>query len=277
MAESAEIGGHKDGFLATMRSDNWRRGPILTVLGLGLFGIYSTIMAFANANYTWGPYLSPFYSPVLFYDPQVADATVKSHAWFGTWPSAIPWPGFLPKSPAFLILLFPGSFRVTCYYYRKAYYRSFFGSPPGCAVGPRPEGQYNGETKLFLFQNLHRYALYFAIVFIGILYYDAWLACWYNGQFGVGVGTIVMFINATLLAGYTFGCHSFRHLIGGKLNNFTCDSPCELRHVLWKKVTVLNTKHMNFAWFSLFWVGFTDFYIRMVAMGHIKDLNTWGI
>ena len=69
------------------------------------------------------------------------------------------WPWFLPASPAFLILAFPGSFRFTCYYYRKAYYRSFAATPPACAVSALPQKKYKGETALLIFQNLHRYAL----------------------------------------------------------------------------------------------------------------------
>ena len=37
-------------------------------------------------------------------------------------------------SPAILILIFPLGFRFTCYYYRRSYYRSFWWSPPACAV-----------------------------------------------------------------------------------------------------------------------------------------------
>jgi hypothetical protein len=33
---------------------------------------------------------------------------------------------------------------------------------------------------------------------------------------------------------------------------------------------------MNFAWVSLFWVAFTDVYVRLVSMGILRDLNTWG-
>src|SRR4029077_17776470 len=119
-------------------------------------------------------------------------------------------------------LVFPGAFRITCYYYRKAYYRAAFASPPGCAVNPRPEKRYRGESALFLFQNLHRFALYFAVIFIFILLYDAGLAFFTDGKFGIGVGTMVLRINPILLGAYTFGCHSWRHLIGGRLDCFSC-------------------------------------------------------
>src|SRR5262249_47990914 len=151
------------------------------------------------AHFTYGPYLSPFYSPYI-------DASFAKG-----WPIAL--------TPAMLILPGPASFRLTCYYYRKAYYRAFAMDPPACAVGERNAHRYNGETKLLLFQNLHRFALYVAIGFIVFLAHDA-----FEGVFGwkdgihVGVGSLVMILNVVLLAGYTFGCHSFRHLIGGSVN-----------------------------------------------------------
>jgi hypothetical protein len=235
------------------------------------FIVYATWAALQGEHFAIGPYLSPFYSPLLFAPPS---GEGLAHAWFGTWPSW--WPALIPASPAILILPFPGSFRFTCYYYRKAYYRSFAGSPPGCSVVPLAKKKYFGETNLLLFQNLHRYALYAAIVFIPILYYDAIIACSYGGELGFGVGTAIMFINPTLLACYTFGCHSFRHLIGGRGDCMSCGQ-ATAQYQAWKGVSWLNARHMLFAWCSLFWVGFTDFYIRMVSMGVISDLNTWNL
>jgi len=127
------------------------------------------------------------------------------------------------------------------------------------------------------FQNLHRYAMYFGIIFIFLLSYDAVLAFFNDGKFGVGVGSIVLLINPILLGGYTFGCHSFRHLIGGKLDCYSCGLKAKVSHKSWKFVTVLNERHQFWAWTSLFWVGFADVYVRLVSMGVITDLNTWGV
>jgi hypothetical protein len=266
-------GAHATGFGRGGRIDRWWVGPLLTVLGLVGFVVYATWAAFQGAHYFHAPYLSPLYSPPLFVDPGAPGAAPLEHAWLGAWPSW--WPPFLPNSPAFFILIFPGAFRATCYYYRKAYYRSFFGTPPACAVGPVPQRGYRGETALLAIQNLHRYALYFAIVFIGILYYDAALAFFRDGRPGVGVGSVILLINPTLLAGYTFGCHSWRHLVGGRLDCFSCDRPAEVRHGVWRVVSWLNARHMGWAWASLFWVAFTDLYVRLVSMGMVIDLNTW--
>ncbi len=265
-------GGHRRGFAATLRHDRWWVGSTLTLLGLGGFVVYSTWAAFQGAYYWASPYLSPFYSPTLLVKTGAPGAAPLDHAWLGMWPSW--WPAFVPASPAFLILIFPLSFRFTCYYYRKAYYRSFAGTPPACAVGAIPQ-LYEGETGLLVFQNLHRYALYFALVFIVVLYYDAFAAFFRDGRFGMGVGTFVLLINATFLAMYTLGCHSFRHLVGGRIDCFSAGTMSSFSHGIWKQVSWLNERHMQFAWMSLFWVGFSDAYVRLVSMNVIADLNTW--
>jgi hypothetical protein len=238
---------------ATSRTDTWWLGPTATVLVLTGFIVYATWRAFEGDSYEWGAYLSPFYSP--FFDVGWAKALGL---------------GFF--TPAMLILPGPASFRLTCYYYRKAYYRAFAWDPPACAIGERAPHRYSGETRLLLFQNLHRYALYVALVFLVILWKDAVLAIvgWKDGVH-VGVGTLVMVTNCVLLTGYTFGCHSFRHLIGGGVNSYSTAALGGMRHRLWKLVTVLNERHMLFAWTSLFSVALTDLYIRMVVTGHIVD------
>ena len=272
---TVQLDGHATGLGTTHRSDRWWVTPVLTALGFTAFIVYSTWAAFQGEHYYHAPYLSPFYSPPLFVDSAVPGAAPAEHAWFGSKPSW--WPtGILPFSPAFLILAFPGLFRLTCYYYRKAYYRSYFLRPPACAVGARQPGRYNGETRFALFQNLHRYTLIFALALIPILYYDALLAFFRDGRFGVGVGTLVLLVNATLLAGYTLGCHSWRHLVGGRMDCFSCDARARARFSIWKKSSWLNARHQLFAWSSLFWVAFSDVYVRLVSMGVIKDLNTWG-
>ncbi len=88
------------------------------------------------------------------------------------------------------------------------------------------------------------------------------------------MGTIIMLINASLIAAYTFGCHSFRHLVGGH-NDTLSGGRNTFRFKLWKRATWFNERHMPFAWVSLFGVALTDVYIRLVSMGVIRDLNTW--
>lgn len=267
----------KTSFGSTFRTDAWWFEPVITLLFLLAYIVYASWAGMQGKFYFKEPYLSPLYSPLLFIKEGVPGGAPLAHAWIGSWPSW--WPNFflLPATPAIFILAFPGLFRLTCYYYRKAYYRAFTATPPACAVGPIPQKNYKGETGLLIFQNIHRYALYFAIIFIFILYYDAFEAFFYHGKFGFGLGTFVLLINPTLLGAYTFGCHSLRHLVGGKLDCYSCSQSSKARYGLWKKVTFLNERHMLFAWLSLFWVGFTDVYVRLVSSGIIHDPNTWGI
>jgi hypothetical protein len=250
------------GFGETYRRDAWWTTPVLVFIVLGSFIVYATWAAFQNAHYTYGPYLSPFYSPELF--------GASSHAWFGPKPDA--WPAWLPFSPALLILPFPGLFRVTCYYYRGAYYKGMWADPPNCAVG-EPRKSYWGEQTLpLILQNVHRYFLYVALLFLLFLSYDVWLALWWpdgagGTQFGIGVGTLVLALNVALLASYTFGCHSLRHLIGGRKDEV---SKSALKSC-YDCVNAFNRWHPRWAWFSLFSVMGADLYVRLASMGILTD------
>lgn len=251
----------------TMRRDAWWIQSALVFLGFSTFIVYATWAAFQGNHYFYGPYLSPFYSPEIFGD--------SPHSWFGPQPSW--WPAWLPFSPALLILWAPGGFRFTCYYYRGAYYKAFWADPPSCAVG-EPRKTYWGENSFpLLLQNVHRYFLYLGILFIFLLASDVWNACWFvdaktgNTTFGIGVGTIVLAVNVYLLASYAFGCHSFRHLMGGKRDEIS-KGGCQYAY---KCVSCLNSRHMMWAWFSLFSVGFSDLYVRLCSMGVWTDWRIW--
>src|SRR5271156_2497407 len=235
----------------TMRRDAWRL-ELLPVISLpGAFGIYATVRSFESAYYEWGLFPSPFYSPLI--DPH--------HRWW-------------PFSPALLILIWPLGFRVTCYYYRKAYYRAFFLDPPACAVSEHRKHRYRGETAFpFILQNLHRYFLYAGFVFLIFLWRDAFRAFFFDGRIGVGVGTLVMLVNVILLTTYSLSCHSLRHLVGGKLDCFSCTTFGPPRHSAWRGVTKLNEHHMFWAWISMISVALTDLYIRLVAAGVIRDIR----
>ncbi len=251
-------------FGETARRDSWWGQPLLVFLALGAFIVYATWAAFQNNHYEFGPYLSPFYSPLLF--------GVSHHAWFGPKPGW--WPGALPFSAALLILWAPGGFRVTCYYYRGAYYKAFWADPPACAVG-EPRKRYLGEHSFpLIIQNIHRYFLYIALIFLVILSYDVYLAMWFKDgatgreEFGIGLGTIVLGVNVIMLGGYTLGCHSMRHLIGGYLDRL---SRSPVRKKAYDCSSCLNRKHMRWAWMSLFSVAFADIYVRLCSMGIWSD------
>jgi hypothetical protein len=234
---------------STLRRDAWWAEMLPIIALMGGFSIYATLRAFEGKFYEWGPYLSPFYSPLI--DPQ--------HHWW-------------PFSPALLILAGPLGFRASCYYYRKALYRAFLWDPPACGVGEFSGRKYRGETAFpFILQNVHRYFFYLALVFLAFLWHDAIAAFDFGGHFGIGVGTVVLTVNVILLSLYTFSCHSLRHLAGGKVDCFSCVTFGRPRHATWRGLSFLNERHMLFAWCSLVSVGFADFYVRMVASGAFHD------
>ncbi len=241
----------------TLRTDRWWLQPLLTVLALVTFVVYSTVRGFQNAHYFAEPYISPFYSPCI---------TTGCEG--DTFPEFVTGPAWM--SPAIYILIVPLGFRLTCYYYRKAYYRSFWLSPPACAVA-EPHRRYTGETRLpLLGQNLHRYFLYLGLLFNVVLTYDAVLAFRdETGEWGhMGLGTLVLLANAALLWLYSLSCHSCRHIVGGRLNSF---SRHPLRYRAWTLVSRLNARHARYAWISLFGVAFADLYVLLLATGTISD------
>ena len=250
-------------FGETMRRDVWWLQPLVVLLGFSAFIAYSTWAGYQGEFYASGNLLSPFYSPELWGTTE--HALIEGPP---TW-----WPGFLPFSPAFLILWAPVSFRLTCYYYRGAYYRAFWADPPNCTVG-EPRSKYLGERHFpLIIQNIHRYTLPFALALLVFLSLDAWNALWFDGagggeQLGLSVGTLVLTLNVVLLAGYTFGCHSMRHLVGGGLDRLARKP---VRRTAYNCVTCFNRRHMLWAWMSLVWVGFADVYVRMCAMGIWSD------
>ncbi|MDQ0959383.1 hypothetical protein QFZ66_003261 [Streptomyces sp. B4I13] len=243
-----------------LRTDRWWLAPAATAAGLLAFVVYSTWRAFANADYYAAPYVSPFYSPCL-----AENCDTMRHG-----PNADLFGAWWGISPAIIILIFPLGFRLTCYYYRKAYYRGFWASPPACAVA-EPHTKYTGETRFpLILQNVHRYFFYAAIVVAGILTYDTVLAfrdehyAWGH----MGLGTLVFLLNITLIWAYTISCHSCRHIVGGKLKHF---SRHPVRYRAWQFVGRLNARHMQLAWASLVSVALADFYVCLLASGVFDD------
>ena len=245
----------------SLRTDRWWLPPAVTATVLGLFAIYATWRAFENAHYYARPYLTPLYSPCLTTGcrPDSSDFGQPVGSWWAL-------------SPALIVLIFPLGFRLTCYYYRKAYYRAFWLSPPACAVA-EPHKTYTGETRFpLILQNVHRYFWYAAMVFSVILTYDAILGFRNSkGAWGhMGLGTVILLINAALIWAYTLSCHSCRHIVGGRLKHF---SKHPTRYWAWTQVSKLNARHAQLAWVSLVWLVVTDFYIFNLARGTFSDLR----
>lgn len=259
--ESSLVAGRRVGIAArSLRDDRWWITPAVTAFVLASFVVYATVRAFEGANYYAAPYLSPFYSPCVS-DNCTPGADDFGRA-IGDW-----W----QLSPALLILVFPLGFRLTCYYYRKAYYRSFWLSPPACAVAEPNRRSYSGESRFpLVLQNTHRFFLYTAVVFNLVLTWDALLG-FRNaaGEWGhMGLGTLVLLTNAILLWLYTLSCHSCRHAVGGRINHF---SRHPIRYRAWTLVSRLNARHPAFAWASLFSVALADLYVRLLATGAFTD------
>jgi len=258
---SAGVGGPTRASIGvrTLRQDRWWLYPLTTFVVFFSFVVYSTIRAFMNKDYFAEPYLSPFYSPCL-------GDCVKGASDFGQ-----PF-GWFPLSAALIVLIFPLGFRLTCYYYRKAYYRSFWLSPPACGVA-EPHSAYTGETRFpLIMQNIHRWFWYATFVVALILTWDVVLAFGpapgESDGIHMGLGTVLMLVNVAFIWLYQLSCHSCRHIVGGRLRHF---SKHPVRYKLWTWVSVLNKRHANYAWLSLFSVALVDLYIFLLASGTFDD------
>ena len=243
----------------TLRQDRWWLYPLATFTVFVSFIVYSSVRAFMGRDYFAEPYLSPFYSPCLGDCVEGASDFGQPFGWF-------------PLSAALLILVFPLGFRLTCYYYRKAYYRSFWLSPPACGVA-EPHAKYTGETKFpLILQNIHRYFWYATLVVALILTWDVVLAFGpapgESDGIHMGLGTLLMLVNVVFIWLYQLSCHSCRHIVGGRLRHF---SKHPVRYRLWTWVSVLNRRHANYAWLSLFSVALVDLYIYLLASGAFDD------
>jgi hypothetical protein len=244
----------------TLRTDRWWLYPLATFAVFSAFIVYATFRAFWGHDYFVEPYLSPFYSPCL------TDSCVSGSSDFG---QPLSW---WSLSPALIILIFPLGFRMSCYYYRKAYYRAFWLSPPACAVA-EPHAKYNGETRFpLIFQNVHRWFWYAAVIVSLILTYDVVLAFGpaegESDGIHMGLGTLLMLVNVVLIWAYTLGCHSCRHIVGGRLRHF---SKHPVRYQAWTLVSKLNASHAKYAWYSLFSIAIVDAYIFLLAANVFDD------
>src|SRR6516162_5509691 len=130
----------------TLRKDQWWRKPIITAVLLTIWELYATVRVFTGHWYFVPQYhyLTPFYSPC------VSGECVPGSSSLGTWIPAVP-----PIIPyAFATLPFILGFRLTCYYYRGAYYRSFWQAPTACAVR-EPHARYSAWTQISRMNTKH--------------------------------------------------------------------------------------------------------------------------
>jgi hypothetical protein len=247
----------------TLRKDPWWRAPAITAVLLTIWVTYATVHVFIGHWY-YVPayhYLTPFYSPCINGECVPGSSTLGQ--WLPPLPPIIPY--------ALVSLPFILGFRLSCYYYRRAYYRAFWRAPAACAVR-EPHARYTGETRFpLIMQNLHRYFFAFTVLVSVLNTYDLIQAFHgKTGGIGLGLGTLIMLVNVTLLWGYTLGCHSCRHITGGRLKSF---SRHPVRYWIWTQVSKLNARHMQLAWITLGTLMLTDLYIWLVASGAISDFR----
>ena len=245
----------RQGLGATNRRDEWAVAPVVqgllfTLLAGYLFVSGVLVTPLFGTPYEVDGYLSPLFSPLIRLD------------WLPGW-----------VSPGLLILWIPLGFRATCYYYRKAYYRFYFADPPGCAVGePTIHRRFRMETAFpFILQNFHRYFLYLAFIPLFFLWVDAFASLFPEGRPRIGAGSVLFFVNVTLLTGFSISCNSLRHLAGGRLDCFSCTRRTRVQYSLWQRLTTLNGHHMAWAWVSFISVTLADVYVRLLALGLIVD------
>ncbi len=268
----------------TTRTDSWWAQPGAIFIGLIAFIVYATWGAFHGSHYFYhGPagqnYLSPFYSPLLFETTQAIESGhISGHAFFDGHPGW--WPSILYFSPAFLILWAPAGFRFTCYGFRGHYYKGLWADPLNCSVGePAFRGtKYRGERWFpLVLQNTHRWFMYVILVLLAVKMFDTYHQFWLfkdpsnhaaGTVFGVGLGTLILFVEPILLILYVGGCHSLRHLVGGRFDELSKLGP---RKLSYDCVSCLNRRHMVWGWASLLWIMFGDLYVRLCSMGIISD------
>jgi len=243
------------GLGATTRRDNWWASALGVGFWLGVLVIYSAFSALVwrplfGAPFDVDGYLSPFFAGIF------RDAGLP-----------------LGLSPAILTLWIPVGFRVTCYYFRRAYYRAYLADPPACAVGePSIHRGYRMETAFpFILQNLHRFFLYAAIVLLVSQWVEVAATFFPDGRPRLGLGSAILLTDVLLLTSYVSSCHSLRHIVGGRLDCFSCTRVNRVRHSAWRRLSGLNERHMIWAWASLVSVVLADLYVRLLALGVLTD------
>jgi len=242
------------GLGSTLRLDRWIIKPGLVAFGLLAFIAYATVSAvfgipYFGVDYTAQGYHSPFFGIAL------GEGVLPG--WF---------------SPAILVLWMQVFFRGTCYYFRGAYYKAFFLDPPACAVGePSVHRRFAMENKLpFILMNAHRFALYIVFIPLTVLWLDLVFAVFHDGGLRLGVGVFLIALDAILVSLYTFSCHSFRHLVGGSVDCYSCTAYTQRRHGIWRRVSAINAHHGFYAWASLVSIVIVDLYVRALALDIIN-------
>ena len=264
-----------NGLGRTNRIDKWWTQPLTMGIGLTAALVYtfwrlfiygtetSTGASLISYELEGSKVMSPIFSPnVLEWD--LFGLSTWDHP---EWVNA-----------AILVLWIPFGFRGTCYYMRRVYYRTFFASPVACWVDEPDINKklgYKGEKRLFIFNNLHRYFLYAAMIILVVKWWDVTHTMHFHSAdyegYGMSLGTLVMGIEAFLLTMYVTSCHALRHLAGGMLDRWTTGIS-RIRGQLFGKISVFNRSHGFWFWTSLVFVFLGDLWVLAVAEGHLSDM-----
>ncbi len=253
-----------NGLGRTNRIDNWLKQPLAMGLGLTAAMLYTAWRLFLypesiSYELDGSTVMSPIFSPNVL-EWELFGLKDWNHP---SWVNA-----------AVLVLWIPFGFRGTCYYMRRVYYRTFFASPTACWVD-EPEINkalgYQGEKRLFIINNLHRYFLYAAMLILVIKWWDVTHTLHFHGGYGMSLGTLVMGIEAFLLTMYVTSCHALRHLAGGSLDRWTT-SIGRIRGALFGRISIFNRSHGFWFWTSLTFVFCGDLWVLAVREGHLSDV-----
>ncbi len=213
---------------------NWRLWSFILLIALGILALFSFPMK------SYDGYIDPFYSPTV------------------------------------LILPLIGLFRLTCYAFRKYYHRHLFRHPQGCSTAERLNEagrSYSGETGFFRIENLHRYFMYFSAAILPFFFYDFYLSLLYPYALTLRLGSLILLADTLVVTIWVFSCHSVRHIIGGRLDCFSCSLTARCNNQLFKFQSRLNKHHEALAWASLILIIAADLYIRGLAAGLPLDFR----
>ena len=241
------------------------RSRSVVFLGLGAFIVYSTWAAFPGNALL----LRPLSFAVLF----AGNFWRFAAQLFGPKPGW--WPAWLPFSPALLVLWAPGRFSAHLLLLSRRLLQSVLGrsarlrrrrAAQGISRRAFVSAHHAKHSPLFPLPRAAFHPRPRARRLEGAVVHRS--GDWHDFIWDRRRNDLVLAVNVVLLGGYTFGCHSLRHLVGGFLDEI---SKVACLPQAYRCVSCLNRRHMLWAWMSLFWVGFSDLYVRLCSMGIWHD------
>jgi hypothetical protein len=163
------------------------------------------------------------------------------HAWGGEFPAW--WPAFVPASPAILILVFPGLVPVHLLLLPQGLLPGLRRVAPGCAVGPWRKRPYRAR-RFLLFQNLHRYALYFALALHvhPVLRRRSWPSPTRGSSVSAWAASCC---SSTPPCSRATPSAATRSAISSAATTTACPAAEHPKYSLWKRASWLNARHMQ--------------------------------